>query len=61
MPDPVVLGGTWTITERPCAMCAAEHHHLTDLSDGRAICLPCSMPFLRLSPPEARRKDSRDV
>lgn len=37
------LGGTWTFALRPCDGCGAEHHHLTDLVDGRHVCISCWM------------------
>ena len=52
-----VLGGTWTERERPCAECGSVHNHLTDLSDGRAVCLPCAVPYLRERP--SRPKEHR--
>lgn len=52
-----VIGGVWTPDPRPCDDCGAEHKHLTSMSDGRDLCIPCAYPRMAAQLPAHPRAD----
>jgi hypothetical protein len=41
------VGGTYTYEPRPCDGCGTDHRHLSDMSDGRQLCITCWMKARR--------------